>query len=64
MKMMKSFKKPITRIINEGIRIKNRDVKTLLNLKNEHYGPSVKRTSTRIVHRCVIANVRELRKLK
>ena len=43
MKMTKSFNRPISRIINEGIRIKNRDEETLLNSKNEHFGPSIKR---------------------
>ena len=42
-KITKTFKTPMSRIIDEGIRIKNRDRTTLLNSKSEHYGPSVKR---------------------
>ena len=43
MKIVKTFTKPISRIINEGIRIKNRDINTLLNTKHEYFGPSVKK---------------------
>ena len=43
MKLVKTFKDPLSRIINEGIRIKNKERSSLLNSKSEHYGPSVKR---------------------
>ena len=39
--------------INEGIRIKNKDEKSLLNSKAEYYGPSVKRKSfVTVTHKC------------
>ena len=38
-----SFKKPLSRQINEGIRIKNAQEGTLMNSKKEFYGPSVHR---------------------
>ena len=43
MKMTGAFRKPLGRIINEGLRIKQTKPEELLNLKNEYYGPSVKR---------------------
>ena len=43
MKMTGCFSKPLQRITEEGIRIKNRKPEELLNSKNEFYGPSVKR---------------------
>ena len=43
MAMTSSFKKPISRIINEGVRIKNKPKNTILNSKSEHFGPSIKR---------------------
>ena len=43
MKVRGTFKTPLSRIINEGIRIKNMPPKNLLNSKNEHFGPSVLR---------------------
>ena len=43
MKITGTFKTPISRITNEGIRIKDRDPEQLLNSKCEFYGPSVKR---------------------
>ena len=43
MKITGTFKTPISRITNEGIRIKDRDPEQLLNSKSEFYGPSVKR---------------------
>ena len=54
MTLTNCFKNPISRIINEGIRIKNKDPKTLLNSKSEFYGPSVKRRSagTEQCHLC------------
>ena len=48
----KSFNKPISRIIDEGLRIKNRDRDTLLNSKSEHYGPSVKRKKNNFDYGC------------
>ena len=42
-KVRGAFKTPLSRIINEGIRIKNIPPKNLLNSKNEHFGPSVVR---------------------
>ena len=38
-----TFKKPLQRILNEGLRIKWRKQEELLNSKNEYFGPSVKR---------------------
>ena len=43
MKMTGVFRKPLGRIINEGLRIKQTKPDELLNSKNEYYGPSVKR---------------------
>ena len=43
MKVRGSFKTPLSRIINEGIRIKNIPQYNLLNSKNEHFGPSIAR---------------------
>ena len=58
MKVTKSFHKPINRIINEGIRIKNRNRSTLLNSKNEHYGPRVKRKIVENMKECNICGSR------
>ena len=52
MKITRSFKTPISRIIDEGIRINNRDKNTLLNSKSEHFGPSVKRKVLENVTEC------------
>ena len=41
--MTNKIKRPSSRIIDEGLRINNRDKKTLLNSKSEHYGPSIQR---------------------
>ena len=49
MVMTNPFKTPLSRIINEGIRIKNREKNSLLNSKAEHYGSSVKRRGTELV---------------
>ena len=38
-----TFQKPIERLIDEGIRIKNHRTETLLNSKSEFHGPSVLR---------------------
>ena len=43
MKLAGSFKTPLQRIINEGVRIKQREPDTLLNSKMEYFGPSVRR---------------------
>ena len=43
MKLTGRFKTPMTRIIDEAIRIQNQDPKTLLNSKSEYHGPAVKR---------------------
>ena len=43
MKKTGNFKTPLSRIINEGLRIMNTKPSNLLNSKNEHYGPSVRR---------------------
>ena len=42
-KVTKSFTRPLPRIINEGLRIKNSEKGSLLNSKNEYFGPAVKR---------------------
>ena len=46
MKVRGTFKTPFSRIINEGIRIKNIPQTNLLNSKNEHFGPSIMRKNT------------------
>ena len=43
MKIVGKFKNPLSRIINEAIRIKNKDPELLLNSKAEFHGPSLKR---------------------
>ena len=43
MKLSGVFKAPLPRIINEGIRIKQRSPEELLNSKMEYFGPSIKR---------------------
>ena len=43
MKLAGVFKTPLERIINEGVRIKQRKPEELLNSKMEFFGPSVKR---------------------
>ena len=43
MKLAGVFKTPLERIINEGVRIKERKPEELLNSKMEFFGPSVKR---------------------
>ena len=47
-----SFKTAVSRQINEGIRIKNRDNKTLLNSKAEFHGPSVGRKVIDDTYKC------------
>ena len=42
-KVRGTFQTPLSRIINEGIRIKNIHPKDLLNSKNEHFGLSIAR---------------------
>ena len=58
MKVTKTFQKPISRIINEGIRIKNRNRGTLLNSQNEHYGPSVRRKVIEDLKECSLCESR------
>ena len=41
-----TFKKPLSRIIDEGLRIKNLNKNSLLNSKSEYYGPSIQRKKT------------------
>ena len=43
MKLMGTFETPLQRIIHEGVRIKQREPKTLMNSKMEYFGPSVRR---------------------
>ena len=43
MKLAGAFTSSLARIINEGIRIKEREPQQLLNSKSEFHGPSVKR---------------------
>ena len=43
MKLEGTFKTPLQRITNEGIRIKNIKPECLLNSTSEYYGTSVKR---------------------
>ena len=43
MKILGRFKDPMTRQIDEAIRINSKDPKTLLNSKNEFYGPVIRR---------------------
>ena len=43
MKKAGNFKTPLARIINEGLRIMKTKPSNLLNSKNEHYGPSIRR---------------------
>ena len=43
MKLTGSFQTPLQRIINEGVRIKQRNPETLMNSKMEYFGPSVRR---------------------
>ena len=43
MKVVGRFKDPMSRQIDEAIRINNREPKTLLNSKNEYYGPVIRR---------------------
>ena len=43
MKLKGTFQTPLQRIINEGVRIKQREPKTLMNSKMEYFGPSVRR---------------------
>ena len=45
MKLAGSFKTPLQRIVNEGVRISRRDEKQLMNTKIEFFKPSVKRKS-------------------
>ena len=54
----KNFQKPINCIVNEGIRIKNRNRSTLLNSKNEHYGPSVRRRVVEDLRECNLCGSR------
>ena len=43
MKMTGSFRKPLGRMINEGLRIKHTREDELVDSDNEFYGPSVRR---------------------
>ena len=43
MELTGTFRKVTSRLINEGVRIKNRDRNSLLNSKSAFYGPAVKR---------------------
>ena len=43
MKIVGRFRDPMSRIIDESIRINNRDPETLLNSKTEFYGPAIRR---------------------
>ena len=43
MKVVGTFKTPLQRIINEGVRIKARKPEDILNSKSEYHGPSVRR---------------------
>ena len=43
MKVVGRFKTAMNRQLDEGIRIQNKDPKSLLNSKNEYYGPAIKR---------------------
>ena len=47
MKITGSFRKPLGRIIDEGLRIKHTKKEELLNSKNEFFGPSVKRRTVK-----------------
>ena len=54
------FKNPLSRIVNEGVRIKQRKDEELLNSKTEYHGPIVRRkvieTSWRNQNRHVFFN--------
>ena len=43
MEVKRKFKDPLTRLANEGVRIKNRKPEELLNSKSEFHQPSVVR---------------------
>ena len=43
MKIVGKFNNPLSRQINESIRIRNKEGKGLLNLKSEFHGPCIKR---------------------
>ena len=43
MKVVGRFKTAMNRQLDEGIRIQNKDPKSILNSKNEYYGPAIKR---------------------
>ena len=43
MKLTGTFQTPLQRIINEGVRIKQRNPATLMNSKMEYFKPSVRR---------------------
>ena len=43
MKVKRKFKDPLTRLANEGVRIKNRKPEELLNSKSEFHQPSIVR---------------------
>ena len=45
MKVKKQFKDPLTRLANEGVRIKNRKHNELLNSKAEFYQPAIVRSN-------------------
>ena len=45
MKLAGTFQTPLQRIINEGVRISNRNDKELMNTKTEFFKPSVKKKS-------------------
>ena len=49
MELRGKFNNPLSRIINEGIRIKDTNPNNLLNSKNEHFGPSIQRKSENII---------------
>ena len=43
MKIVGKFNNPLSRIIDESIRIRNKNPKLLLNSKAEFHGPCIKR---------------------
>ena len=43
MKILKKFRNPLSRQIDEGLRIKNKKLETLMNSKAEFHGPSIRR---------------------
>ena len=43
MKILKNFRNPLSRQIDEGLRIKNKKLETLMNSKAEFHGSSIRR---------------------